>query len=162
MHDDNNKTLGLPFHGRHAPCNEVDTFLKEKKKMRLGQNLSHEQVRAQTPKPLTRRELLSQVSGVYDPVVLVTAAKQKGAILVHVAFQKANNRRVPVNATWDAALSDEFREDAIRLFEEYVQLVQIRFTRAITPPNSNFEPVAITFSDGSENAYGAVLYLRLN
>ncbi len=130
--------------------------------MRLGQNLSHEQVRAQTPKPLTRRELLSQVSGVYDPVVLVTAAKQKGAILVHVAFQEANNRRVPINATWDAALSDELREDAIRLFEEFVQLGQIRFTKAITPPNSNDEPVAITFSDGSDNAYGAVLYLRLN
>ncbi len=98
----------------------------------------------------------------YDPVVLVTAAKQKGAILVHVAFQEANNRRVPLNATWDAALSDELREDAIRLFEEYVQLGQIRFTKAITPPNSNDEPVAITFSDGSDDAYGAVLYLRLN
>lgn len=40
-----------------------------------------------TPNPLTRRELLSQVAGLYDPIGLVTPAKQKGAILVRKAFQ---------------------------------------------------------------------------
>lgn len=164
MRDDDNKALGLGYSMEEDMLHVMTSinFSKRKRKMRLGLNLSHEQVRAQTPKPLTRRELLSQVSGVYDPVGLVTPAKQKGAILVRRAFQEAKNRRVPVNETWDAALSDELREDAIRLFEEYVQLGQIRFTRAITPPNSNDEPVAITFSDGSESAYGAVLYLRWN
>lgn len=31
--------------------------------------------------------------------------------------------------TWDTALSDNLREDAIKLFEEFVQLGKIKFTR---------------------------------
>lgn len=38
--------------------------------MRLGQDLLREEVRRQTPDPLTRRELLSQVSSLYDPLGL--------------------------------------------------------------------------------------------
>ena len=60
------------------------------------------------------------------------------------------------------ALSDRLREDAIRLFEEYVQLGKVKFTRALTPPCFTDEPWAITFSDGSEHSYGAVMYLRWN
>ncbi|KAK5882653.1 hypothetical protein CesoFtcFv8_021215 [Champsocephalus esox] len=47
-------------------------------------------------------------------------------------------------------------------FEEYVQLGQVTFTRAITPPSVIEKPWAITFSDGSEHAYGAVMYRRWN
>lgn len=164
MHDDDNKALGLGYDVKDDKLHVMTSinFSKRKKKMRLGQNLSQEQVRTQTPNPLTRRELLSQISGVYDPVGLVTPAKQKGAILVRRAFQEAKDGKVPVSESWDIALSDGLREDAVKLFEEYVQLGQIKFTRALTPPNSTNEPWAITFSDGSENAYGAVMYLRWN
>ncbi|KAI7800929.1 gag-pol fusion polyprotein, partial [Triplophysa rosa] len=152
MEECDNKALGL----------YAIQFSKRKRKMRLGQNLSQEKISAQTPIPLTRKELLSQVSGVYDPVGIVTPAKQKRAILVQRAFQEAKKGRVPVNETWDTALSDDLREEAIRLFEEYVQLGKVTFTRALTRQNSNKEPCAITFSDGSENACGAVMYLRWN
>lgn len=57
-------------------------FSKRKKKMHLGQDLLRDEVKGQTPNPLTRRELLSQVSALCDPLGLVTPAKQKGAILV--------------------------------------------------------------------------------
>nr|XP_017209463.2 uncharacterized protein LOC108181536 [Danio rerio] len=162
LHDDDNKALGLGYSVEDDKLYVMTSinFSKRKKKIRLGQNLTQEQVRAQTPNPLTRRELLSQVSGVYDPVGLVTPAKQKGAILVRRAFQEAKNTRLQVNETWDVALSDDLREDAIKLFEEYIQLGQIKFTRAITPPEFEGHPWAITFSDGSENTYGAVMYLR--
>lgn len=43
--------------------------------------------------------------------------------------------------TWDEQLSDD------------------QFSRALTPTNG---PVAVTFSDGNEQSYGAVLYLRWN
>ncbi len=75
MSDDDNKALGLGYSMEDMLHVMTSINFSKKKKMRLGQNLSHEQVRAQTPKPLTRRELLSQVSGVYDPVGLVTPAK---------------------------------------------------------------------------------------
>ena len=51
-------------------------------------------------------------------------------------------------------------EDSIKLLEEYADLSLLRFTRALTPPDPAGRPCAITFSDGSEHAYGAVLYLR--
>ena len=164
MRDEDNKALGLGYLVKEDKIHVMASinFSKRKKKMRLGQDLLLDQVRAQTPNPLTRRNLLSQVSGLYDPVGLVTPAKQKGAILVRRAFQEAKSDNCPVKDTWDTALSDSLREDAIRLFEEYVQLGQVTFTRAITPPSFIGKPWAITFSDGSEHAYGAVMYLRWN
>lgn len=127
--------------------------------MRLGQDLLLEQVRAQTPDPLTRRELLSQVSGLDDPIGLTTPVKQKGAILVWRKFQEAKLKCSTIKDTWDLALSGKLREDAISLFEEYAQLSRVKFHRALTPAGAPAAPDAITFSDGSENSYGAVLYL---
>lgn len=62
--------------------------------------------------------------------------------------------------TWDAALSRGLREDIIKLLEEYADLSQLKFIRPLTPPDPCGKPSGITFSDGSEHAYGAVLYLR--
>lgn len=164
MRDDDNKALGLGYIVEEDKLHVMVAinFSKRKKKMRLGQDLLLEQVRAQTPDPLSRRELLSQVSGLYDPLGLVTPAKQKGAILVRRAFQEVKGGGHTVKETWDTALSDTLREDAIKLFEEFVQLGKIKFTRALTPSCSTGGPTAITFSDGSEHAFGAVMYLRWN
>ncbi|XP_058477623.1 uncharacterized protein LOC131448851 [Solea solea] len=162
MRDEDNKALGLGYMVEEDKLHVMVgiNFSKRKKKMRLGQNLLQEQIRAKTPNPLTRRALLSQVSGLYDPVGLVTPIKQKGAILVRRAFQEAKGGSAPVKDSWDTALSDALREDAIKLFEEYGQLAKVKFTRALTPPSFTDGPLAITFSDGSEHTYGAVMYLR--
>ncbi|XP_060757417.1 methyltransferase-like protein 23 isoform X2 [Neoarius graeffei] len=159
--EEDNKALGLGYTVDDDKLHVmvVVNFSKKKKKMRLGQDLLKEQVREQTPDPLTRRELLSQVSGLYDPLGLVAPAKQKGAILIRRAFQEAKVMYC-IEDTWDAALSRELRDDAIKLLEEYAELSQVRFPRALTPPDPAERPCAITFSDGSECAYGAVLYLR--
>lgn len=59
-----------------------------KKNMRVGQKLIGAEVRENTPNPLTRRDPLSQVAGLYDPIGLIIPVKQKGAILVRKAFQE--------------------------------------------------------------------------
>lgn len=46
--------------------------------MTVGKNLLDEEVRGKTPNPLMRRELLSQVASLYDPIGLVTPATTKG------------------------------------------------------------------------------------
>ncbi|KAK7944841.1 hypothetical protein WMY93_000569 [Mugilogobius chulae] len=160
--EDDNKALGLGYTIDDDKLHVMSAvnFSKKKKKMRLGQDLLKEEVRSQTPDPLTRRQLLSQVSGLYDPLGLVTPAKQKGAILVRRAFQEAKVKYCLEEDTWDAALSKELREDAIKLLEEYAVLSQLRFTRSLTPLDPCAQPIGITFSDGSEHAYGAVMYLR--
>nr|XP_057945469.1 uncharacterized protein LOC131139671 [Doryrhamphus excisus] len=162
MRDDDNKALGLGYLVEEDELHVMMgiNFSKRRRKMRLGQDLLPEQIKAETPNPLTRRELLSQVSSLYDPLGLVTPAKQKGAILVRRAFQEAKNDSCPVKLTWDLALSDCLRQDAVHLFEEYSRLNRIKFPRALTPPGVSGKPLAITFSDGSEHTYGAVLYLR--
>lgn len=114
---------------------------------------------SETPDPLIPRELLSHVSGLYDPIGLTTPAKQKGAILVLRAFQEAKPKGSTTKDTWYLALSEKLREDAISLFEEDIQLSKVKFLRALTPVGVSAKPDAIT-SDGSEHAYGAVLYLR--
>lgn len=158
---DDNKALGLGYTINDDKLHVMVAvnFSKKRRKMRLGQNLLRQEVRNQTPDPLTRRELLSQVSSLYDPLGLVTPVKQKGAILVRRAFQEAKVKYW-LEDSWDVALSEGLREDAIKLLEEYADLSQLRFTRSLTPPDLCAEPSAITFSDGSQHAYGAVMYLR--
>ncbi|XP_054601662.2 uncharacterized protein [Nothobranchius furzeri] len=162
MKEEENKALGLGYIAEDDNLHVMVSinFSKRKKKLRLGKNLTQSEIRDQTPNPLTRRELLSQISGLYDPIGLVAPAKQNGAILVRRAFQEARLTSNQVKDTWDLALSDNLREDAIRLFEEYTQLNKIQYDRALTPLHFSGDPTAITFSDGSEHAYGAVLYLR--
>lgn len=94
-------------------------FSKTKKKMRVGKDLLKEEVRTKTPNPLTRRAVLSQVAGLYDPIGLLTPVKQKGAILVRKAFQEGEGGKL-TQETWDKPLSESLREEAIQLFEEYV------------------------------------------
>lgn len=76
LNDSDNKALGLGYVVEEDMLHVMTTInFSKRKKMRLAQNLSHEHVRAQTPNPLTRRELISQVSGVYDPLGLVTPVR---------------------------------------------------------------------------------------
>lgn len=61
---------------------------------------------------------------------------------------------------WDKPLSEKLREDAIQLFEEYVGLSQVTFPRSLTPIDWIGKPCGVTFSDGSDKSYGAVVYFR--
>ncbi len=125
--------------------------------MRTETDLTEGEVEVKTPNPLTRRVLLSQIAGLYDPIGLVTPVKQKGVILVRRAFQEAGKL---TKDTWDEPLSDELRGKAIELFKEYARLSRITFRRSLTPSDWKGKPWGITFSDGSCESYGAVLYLR--
>lgn len=161
MKDGDNKALGIGYISEEDKLYMMTSvnFSRRRGKMRTGQDLSMKEVRANTPEPLTRRELLSQVAGLYDPIGLVSPIKQKGAILVRKAFQESGGG-IMAQSTWDKALTKDLREDAIKLFEEYAQLGQVKFHRSLTPPDWKGDPWAITFSDGSDKSYGAVLYLR--
>lgn len=161
MRDEDNKALGIGYHVEEDKLYMLTSvnFSKRKRKMRVGKDLLKEEVRAETPNPLTRRALLSQVAGLYDPIGLITPAKQKGAILVRKAFQEGGGGRL-TQKTWDQPLSESLREEALQLFEGYVQLGQVKFHRSLTPANRRGKPWGITFSDGSDKTYGAVMYLR--
>ncbi|CAL9701094.1 unnamed protein product [Knipowitschia caucasica] len=161
IRDEENKALGVGYEPETDKLCVMTCihFSKKRGKMRTGIDLKEDEVRHNTPDPLTRRTLLSQVAGFYDPIGLATPAKQKGVMLVREAYQEARIGN-PSKDTWDDPLSPKLREAAIRLFEGYVRLGQIRFERSLTPFGAVGHPMGITFSDGSEASYGAVLYLR--
>ena len=159
LRDGDNKALGVGYHvGEDKLFLMVAVnFSPRKKKMRTELDLTVNDIEEKTPDPLTRRMLLSQVAGLYDPLGLATPLKQKGVILVRRAFQEAGTL---TKDTWDKPLSDELRGRAVELFKEYARLSTITFPRSITPPGWVGEPWGVTFSDGSCDSYGAVLYLR--
>lgn len=87
MRDEDNKALGVGYQMEDMLYMMTSINLStRKRKVRLGKHLDKENVRQKTPNPLSRRELLSQVSGLYDPIGLGTPVKQKGEILVRKAF----------------------------------------------------------------------------
>lgn len=69
-------------------------FSKRRNKIRLGKDLLKEEVRPETPNPLTRRVLLSQVAGLYDPMGFAAPVKQRGPILVRKAFQEGGGGKL--------------------------------------------------------------------
>lgn len=154
MRDEDNKAPGIGYQMDEDKLYMLTSvnFTKRKKKMRVGKDLLKEEVRTETPNPLTRRALLSQVAGLYDPIGLITPAKQKGVILVRKAFQEGGGGKL-TQKTLDQPLSEGLREEAIQLFEEYVQLGQVKFHRSLTPADWRGKPWGITFSDGSDKTY---------
>lgn len=161
MQDEESKALGVGYEPETDKLRIMMSinFSKKRGKMRTGLDLREDEVRSNTPNPLTRRVLLSQIAAFYDPIGLATPAKQKGVMLVRESYQEAGKDN-STKDTWDDPLSPKLREASIRLFEEYVRLGHVRFERSLTPPGAIGRPVGVTFSDGSEASYGAVLYLR--
>lgn len=84
LREEENKALGVSYLVQEDKLFEMVSinFSSRKKKIRTEIDLTEEQVEVKTPNPLTCRILLSQVAGLYDPIGLVTPAKQKGVILV--------------------------------------------------------------------------------
>ncbi|XP_019738326.1 uncharacterized protein LOC109523554 isoform X3 [Hippocampus comes] len=142
LQEEDSKALGVGYEPESDKLRILASinFSKKRGKMRTGLDLREEEVRRSTPEPLSRRLLLGQIASLYDPIGLVTPAKQKGVILVRESFQEARKDR-PVKDTWDDPLSPRLREAAVTLFEEYVRLGQIRFDRSLTPSEVLGSPV---------------------
>lgn len=114
MKEGDNKALGFEYLAKEDNLH-IKTFInfsRRNKKMRVGQDLQLDQIRAKTPCPLTRRELLSQVASLYDPVGHVTPLKQKGAILVRKAFQQAGGGS-HAHETWNTPLLAGLKKEAL-------------------------------------------------
>lgn len=69
MRKEENKALGVSYLVKEDKL-YVMTLInisRRRMKMRVGQDLQEGDVREKIPNPQTRRELLSQVAGLYDP-----------------------------------------------------------------------------------------------
>lgn len=127
----------------------------KRRKLRIGPDLSQEQIPREIPVILTKRMVLSQVNGIYDPMGLATPFTVKAKILMRKLWCGSNKA-----LGWDDPMPEELRNEWIEFFREMFKMKDIAFPRCIKPSNAVGDPSIIFFSDGSEEAYGTCAYAR--
>jgi len=117
---------------------------------------------------LSLRDCLSLHARAFDPLGLILPLKMKGNLLFRETLQYLSNKLKKENPEiksqgrlpWD----EEVLGDLIDSWSEYFQMLEavkdIKFPRSIKPINADLSrlPDLVSFSDGNENAYGAVVY----
>ena len=146
--------LGLQWDPEHdilfaeMPVN----FSNKVNKIRQGPNLTLESIQTIREQNLTKRVLLSQVAGSYDPLGMISPLTIKLKILL----QKV----VETEATWDLILPDDLMEEAYKALEMMIRAQKIPFLRSFLGENWELGYELIGFFDGGNPASAAVVYAR--
>ncbi|XP_062602451.1 uncharacterized protein LOC134264167 [Saccostrea cucullata] len=106
------------------------------------------------PDSLTRKMVLSQVAGIYDPLGLVAPYVLSAKILMRTMCSKENQ------IGWDEPMSEDMRAKWVQFFTGFYDLQNLTFKRCLMPENTESDPMLVIFSDGSQQAYGACAYIR--
>ncbi|KAJ8042506.1 hypothetical protein HOLleu_13575 [Holothuria leucospilota] len=101
---------------------------------------------------LTKRMVLSEIAKVFDPTGLAAALLIKGKILMQKLWQ--------LGCEWDDDLPEERKEEWKRFFKELRDLDGLSFERCLMPECTSKPADLIIFCDASEEAFGAVVYIR--
>ena len=104
------------------------------------------------PATLSKRDILSQVARVYDPLGLL------GGFIV--LLKLAMRELVISKMSWDQAIEKKHYDQWFSLFKDLLSVSVLRFPRCIKPKECVGKPELVIFSDGSTKAYGAVAYIR--
>lgn len=105
-------------------------------------NISNEQ--------LTRRQALSFLARIYDPIGFLNPVITMGKIL---------NKQLPAKLSWDDKLPEDINSAWIRFLGEFESIKQLHINRWLQL--SDDEPYQLhIFCDASKNAYSTVAYLR--
>ena len=106
-------------------------------------------------KPITRRSIYSILASQYDPLGYILPYTTRAKVLVRELWAKEQG--------WDDPLPDHLAKRWREWEEELPLLREITLPRSYFPPSVALETSKIdlhVFSDASETAYGAVVYLR--
>ena len=157
LNDDGQKVLGMywKLNSDSFKFKVRLNFSPKVRKRQTGRNLSRQEVPELIPKELTKRMILSQVNGIYDPLGLASPVIMKAKILMrkfHIEGLK--------HLDWDDVIPAQFRDEWIDYFTELFQMEDISFVRCIKSTNSVGDPILILFSDASGDAYVVCAYLR--
>ena len=108
-----------------------------------------------TPKPFTKRGLLSLVSSLYDPLGCASPFTLRAKML----FQELCQRK----CDWDKPMPEEIEQQWKRWLDDLPKLQDLKMPRCVKPPEfGNVTSIQLHhFSDASEKGYGATSYLRL-
>ena len=102
---------------------------------------------------LTKRKILSQVNGIYDPLGMLAPFIVTAKILMRKLWKEKG-------LDWDDAIPQSHQDEWKSFFEEFSKLPDVKIKRCMKPTNSTGNPMLVIFSDASEEAYGAAVYAR--
>lgn len=136
-------------------------FSPQVKKVRTEPDLREEDVNTRVPKSLTKREVLSQISSIYDPLGLIAPALIRGKLLMRelIAYEGPGKTKLD----WDDFMPSDLRDKWCKFFQEMFSFQNLTFPRSLNlvPKHCPYaNPSLVIFSDGSLQAYGAVAYIR--
>ena len=127
-------------------------FSPKKRNQRTEVDLTSNDLLSSIPTVLTRRMILSQVNGIYDPIGLASPFTVQAKIMLRSLTAEGLD--------WDEAVSDSERQKWVKFFQDVFEMEDISFPRSIKPNDAVGQPVLILFSDASEHAFGTCAYVR--
>lgn len=150
------RVLGMNWNPvKDVLCYQVKlNFSKKRRKIHTQPNLAQQQIPSSIPEILSKRLILSQVNGIYDPMGLMSPFTVRAKIMLRKLWGRDEK------LDWDDAIPDRLRQEWLNFFQELFELEKIEVLRCIKPDNAVGDPVLVIFSDGSGDAYGAVAYAR--
>lgn len=157
--NDEQKVLGLQW-DPNEDCFRFKVtlnFAPRIRKVRSGPSLNQDQVPALVPMVLTKRMVLSQINGIYDPMGLATPFTLRAKMLMRRLWLGGAK-----SLGWDDPMPEFMRQEWIKFFIELFEMEKIEFRRCIKPKDAMGDPVLVMFSDGSDEAYGTCAYVRWN
>ena len=104
------------------------------------------------PVKLTKRQILSKLAGIFDPIGAGAAVLIKPKIAMQELWQ--------LGLSWDDEVPPEVKRKWMTLFEEMIALNNVQFECCLTPPNATGNPSLVVFCDASRLAFGACAYAR--
>ena len=102
----------------------------------------------------TKRAVLSVINKIYDPIGLLAPFTVKLKILMRKIW--AHESKIG----WDDPLPKSILDEWNRLLVEMVGINELTFQRSLTPQIELQEPKLLVFTDGSQHAFGAVVYIH--
>ena len=101
---------------------------------------------------LTKRSFLSRTSTLFDPLGLVSPFTIRARMMVQAMWS--------AGLTWDERLPDELAKPALGWLKEIPDLAKIKVPRCLKELEQVAGSQLNVFTDASQEAYGAVAYLR--
>lgn len=103
------------------------------------------------PISMTKRNILSDINSVYDPIGLITPVLIKGKVFIQQIWSQ--------KMSWDAVLSDELRSKWIKFYSSLTFLNELVVPRLLATTSADHWELH-RFCDASQHAFGACVYLR--
>ncbi|XP_008186006.1 uncharacterized protein LOC103310227 [Acyrthosiphon pisum] len=104
------------------------------------------------PVKFSKRVILSEIARIYDPLGLLTPVTTDLKRLMKYLWL--------VGVNWDETIPEEAMTSWTQYHRELPLLATLKIPRMVTHPNATYE--LLGFSDASEAAYAAAVYLRID